>query len=115
MVIPEADKEGKTVRVRVDAGICGFTAVIEARKENGRNATVDITGSECEQIQRLAERLKGMTLQELFTPITKNPAYVLAEKSGCHPSCPMPFAVMKAVEAAMEMAIPRDAGIRFET
>ncbi len=112
---PDANNAGKTIRVRVNPGICGFTGVIEARKLNGRNVSVEITDFDCKQIQGLAGSLKAMTLNELFTRITKNPAYVLAEKSGCHPSCPVPSAVLKAVEAAMEMALQKDVGIRFET
>ncbi|MCP4755618.1 MAG: hypothetical protein GY866_32545 [Proteobacteria bacterium] len=114
-MVREADNAGKTIRVRVEAGICGFTGVIEARKLDGRNVSLEITEFDCDKIQGLAGRLKAMTMVELFTPITKNPAYVLAEKSGCHSPCPVPSAVLKAVEAAMEMAIPREVGIRFET
>jgi len=47
-------------------------------------------------------------------PVTRNPVYLAAQKSGCHPSCPIPAAVLKAAEVAMEMALPRDASIRFE-
>ena len=55
-----------------------------------------------------------MTLKELFMPVTRNPVYIAAEQSGCHPSCPIPAAALKAVEVAMEMALPRDVSIRFE-
>ncbi len=46
--------------------------------------------------------------------VTRNPVYLAAEQSNCHPSCPVPAAVLKAAEVAMEMALPRDAMIRFE-
>ncbi|MCP4688989.1 MAG: hypothetical protein GY859_13125 [Desulfobacterales bacterium] len=105
----------KEFRVRVEAGICGFTSVIKSRKVDSRNVSLEITDCDCEQIQGLAWHLKAMTLGELFAPMTKNPAYVLAQKAGCHPSCPVPCGVLKAVEAAMEMALPREAGIQFET
>lgn len=54
-----------------------------------------------------------MTLKELFMPLTKNPVYIAAEKAGCHPSCALPVAVIKAVEAALEMALPKAVRITF--
>ena len=47
-------------------------------------------------------------------PVTRNPVYLAAQQSGCHASCPIPMAVLKAAEVAMEMALPRDVSIRFE-
>jgi hypothetical protein len=76
--------------------------------------TVEILGSECKQIQRLASGLNEMTLKELFKPLTRNPVYITAEQSGCHPSCAIPAAVLKAVEVALEMALPREVSIQFK-
>ena len=47
-------------------------------------------------------------------PATRNPVYLAAQKSGCHPSCPIPAAVLKVAEVSLEMALPRNASIRFE-
>ena len=73
-----------------------------------------ISNSECEQIKRLAATLQEMDWKDLFVPLTRNPVYVNAEKSGCHPSCVMPAAMLKAAEAAMGMAIPKDVNFRFQ-
>ena len=75
---------------------------------------LEISESECQQIQDLSERLSQLSLDEIFMPITRNPVYLAAEQSGCHASCPIPAAVLKAAEVAMEMALARDAFIRFE-
>ena len=98
----------------VNAGICGFTCRIKAWKIDKRTVGLEISESECQQIQDFAERLSQLSLNEVFMPITRNPVYLAAEQSGCHPSCPIPAAVLKAAEVAMEMALPRDASIRFE-
>lgn len=95
-------------------GICGFTCRVQAQMGEGKSVSILITQSECKQIQRLAGSLTEMGLRELFMPVTRNPVFVLAQQSGCHPSCPVPVAVLKAVEVAMEMALPRDVEIRFE-
>ena len=98
----------------VNAGICGFTCRIKAWKIDKRAAGLEISESECQQIQDFSDLLSQLTLKEIFMPITRNPVYLAAEQSGCHPSCPVPAAVLKAAEVAMEMALARDASIRFE-
>ncbi len=47
-------------------------------------------------------------------PVTRNPVYLAAQKSGCHASCPIPMAVLKTAEVAMEMALPREVILQFE-
>ena len=74
-----------------------------------------VSESECQQIQAFSDIVKSLTLKEVFTPATRNPVYLAAERSGCHASCPIPVAVLKAAEVAMEMALARDVSIRFET
>ena len=99
----------------VDAGICGFTCRIKSWKIDKRAVGLEISESECQQIQDFSELMSQLTLNEIFMPITRNPVYLAAEQSGCHPSCPIPAAVLKAAEVALEMALPRDASIRFES
>jgi hypothetical protein len=102
------------VFVIVEPGICGFPCTIRAQKTDSRMVTVAITDSECKQIQRLSKHLTEMSLRELFLPMTRNPVYIAAEKSGCHPSCAIPAAVLKAVEVALGVALPREVRIKFK-
>jgi hypothetical protein len=81
---------------------------------DARMVSLKITESDCKQIQRLAKRLGKISMPQLFTPVSRNPVYLAAEKSGCHTSCVIPAAVLKAVEAAMGMALPREVRITFE-
>jgi hypothetical protein len=113
--VPEPRPEDKRACLAVTPGICGFTCKVQAQMCEGKSVSILITQSECKQIQRLSESLTKMGLRELFMPVTRNPVFVLAQKTGCHASCPVPLAVLKAVEVAMEMALPRDVEIRFET
>lgn len=101
-------------RVSLDPGICGFACEIRAHKSGRRTVTVNIYGTECRQIERLSSHLTEVTLNDLFAPVTRNPVYRAAEMSGCHPSCAIPSAVLKAVEVAMEMALPKDVRIKFQ-
>lgn len=99
--------------VAADPGICGFLCTVRARMAEARTVEVEIGDSECKHIRRLSEQIKKISLKELFLPLTKNPIFLSAQMAGCHPSCIIPVAVVKAVEAAMEMAIPRNARITF--
>lgn len=101
--------------VTVDPGICGLPCHIRARKESARAVTIDIGRTQCEQINRLAKQIDRVTLQELFAPLTRNPVCVAAQKAGCHASCPVPSAILKTAEVAMEMALPKQVLIKFET
>lgn len=109
-----AIQKPKWVCVTVDPGICGFPCVIKARKIGDRKVSLEISGSDCEQIQRLAQRLTSLSIKELFTPLSRNPVYVSTEKSGCHLSCAIPVAVIKAAEVALELALPQEVHIKFE-
>jgi hypothetical protein len=108
------DDQPRIVSVTVDSGICGFTCCIKAWKIEKRAVGLEISESECQQIRQYSELLQKLTLREVFAPVTANPVYLAAEQSGCHPSCPIPAAVLKGAEVALEMALPRDAYIRFE-
>ena len=98
----------------VNAGICGFTCHIEAWKIDKSAAGLKISESECQQIQRFSDLVSKLTLREIFMPVTRNPVYLAAQQSGCHASCPIPMAVLKTAEVAMEMALPREVSMRFE-
>ncbi len=106
--------EENTVHVRVDPGVCGFPCAIRVRKAGARAVAVEIDGSECKQIRLLSERLVQLTLKELFLPMTKNPVYVAATETGCHPSCAIPVGVVKAAEVALGLAVPKAVRIDFE-
>ena len=112
---PDTSKTHPIVYVRAEPGICGFPCTIKAQKLDNRTVTVEINGSECKQIKRLSTCLTVMSLKELFMPLTRNPVYTAAEKSGCHPSCAIPAAVIKAVEVALGMALPREVRIKFNS
>jgi len=111
----QSEKRNAVVRATVNPGICGFPCVIEAKGEGKNAVSIEMSGSECKQIRHLFDHLKEINLWELFAPISKNPVYRWAQKGGCHPSCPIPAAILKAAEVAMEMALPREVTINFES
>ena len=108
------ESQSEVTCASVSAGICGFTCRIRAWKIDKRAVGLAVSESECQQIQAFSELLTKLTLKEIFTPATSNPVYLAAVQTGCHPSCLVPAAVLKTAEVEMEMALPRDAVIRFE-
>lgn len=110
----EAAGDPNEACVHVVPGACGFVGIVKARKLENRKIGFQICNSECEQINRLSANLPEINWKDLFVPLTRNPVYVNAEKSGCHPSCVIPAAMLKAAEVAMEMAIPKDVYFRFQ-
>jgi hypothetical protein len=112
----EAESKSKkdVVRVTAEPGICGFSCKVEARRTGRQNVLIEIKGSECEQAQRLSSLLEKMSMRDLFAPVTRNPVFLAAEGAGCHPSCPIPVAILKAAEVAMNMALPKEVLIKFK-
>jgi hypothetical protein len=104
---------------KVDAGICGFKAVITARSEDGMNVDLKVV-SACETIKELAalykERCPIDAYQELNpqaeSVILEASRYVLSKK-GCCEACVVPAAVCKAVYVVAGLALPKDVSIRI--
>ena len=101
------------VVISVDPGICGFGCTVRSERSGKRSVRIDITESGCTLIQKLADQLPDITLQDLFMPLTKNLIFLSAEKAGCHLACPVPVAIVKASEVALGLALPKDTAICF--
>ena len=104
----------KPVKASIRPGICGLPCRIEARKKGKYTVLLGIEGSECKHIKRLSGLISELTVKGLFAPLTRNPVFLSAQSAGCHASCPVPTAVLKVAEVAMEMALPKDVVITFE-
>ncbi|MEJ5378418.1 MAG: hypothetical protein WHX93_17735 [bacterium] len=104
---------GDPIRVTVEPGVCGFLCDVCARREGRWSVGLEIR-SECKHIKSMGQRLTTIAMKGLFAPITSNPVYRAAESAGCHASCPVPLAVIKAAEVAMDMAVARDVRILFD-
>ena len=109
-----SQKEKQEIHLILDPGVCGFQCIIRAKSIEKRKVHVEISGSECQSVKQLTALLGDILLGDLFAPISRNPVFLLAERAGCHPSCPVPVGVLKAAECAMEMALARAVSIRFE-
>ncbi|MDX9958817.1 MAG: hypothetical protein AB7T74_05005 [Clostridia bacterium] len=98
----------------VDAGICGLGSTIRATSEDGQTCTLVIE-SECEAIRAMGEELRELDGYSVaFLPFDRNPVYQAATAHYKHAACPVPSAIIKAVEVACGLALPKDVTMKVE-
>ena len=98
-------------RVEVSPGVCGLKTTIAAEADDLYDVAIEIV-SECAQVQLLAEELGSVSaLSELRQALPETTVYQAAGRAGLHVSCPVPSAVLKAVEVAAGLALPADVQI----
>lgn len=98
----------------IDAGICGYETIVEAEKQDSYQVTLHIQ-SECQHIQKLAADLQEVNALHEISP--KKGDHQILEKGNLyctHSACPVPVGVIKAVEVAAGLALPKDAKITIE-
>jgi len=101
-------------KVTVTPGICGFVTTVKSQVDESFEAAITIE-SACANIARLAEALgKISVLAELRTPIRETTVYCAAATCRLHASCPVPSAILKAIEVAAGLALPADVHMTIE-
>ena len=102
-------------KVRIEPGVCGFTAVVTAHSDNGEDVTVTVD-SGCKGVQNLMAVLgDSFDPYELcFAKPGKNPLYeAAAEHLPSHGACPVIAGITKCVEAECRLALKKNASITF--
>ena len=100
-------------RVIVNPGICGFVTTVEINTIGKRKFKVVIT-SDCETVTKLGESLAEVDQWDALKQYADSQIYKAASKCQLHVICPIPIAILKAIEVEAELALPRDVVIRFE-
>ena len=101
-------------KVCVDAGVCKMKTIITA-KDNGMGM-VDVTlESDCPNILRLSWVLTEplSPYGEVEAEFSESTVYKLCEGRIPHTACPVPSAIIKAIEVAGELGLKRDVSITF--
>jgi len=105
-----------TTRVEVFAGVCGHSAVIEVTKVGEAHVRVVIS-SACDQIADMNPDLERVQWKgkghEVFKRMTESVVYQSAAKHIRHTACPIPTAILKAIEVEAGVALPKDVTITF--
>ena len=99
-------------RVEIDAGICGQLTRLEAAP--GAEGAVTIKAeSECPRVQDYLKGLAAIDVSSALGSCCLERVFQPAAQVNLHPACPVPVGVLKAVEVAAGLALPRAASIRF--
>lgn len=114
------DKKAKMIKVKINAGICGFTTLVKA-EDNGNYKASFRLESECPNWKKVDDFLGGKALNmmtELFkdkkTGILNSEVIDVSLKMIPHVSCPVISGILKALEVSVGLALPKDASISFK-
>jgi hypothetical protein len=101
-------------KAKINSGICGFGAEVETTA--GENYLVNLKiESECPAIQKLAAELKEVNALNQISFRRGMPEVLEKGSKFCtHASCPVPVGIIKAVEIAAGLALPKNVSIEFE-
>jgi hypothetical protein len=95
-------------KVCVDPGACGFVCLIEVSRTEKYKAAVRLQ-SQCKQIAKLAEKISEVDFMSVMRgAFGQNEIFLSAARCKLHPSCPIPTASVKAVEAELGMAVKKN-------
>ncbi len=105
-----------TTELAVFAGICGFTTTIKVTPEPGYMATLSLE-SQCPNYKKVAKALGTDPLNVMDELFKKGQSKVLGACKGNipHVSCPVPAAILKALEVGVGLALPCDPKITFKS
>ncbi len=103
-------------RAEIYSGVCGFTTWVAAyrRAGKGRDLEVEIRlDSECPAWQKAAIEIGVVRpYRELFSALHEGELYRAAARHVRHPACPVLAGIMKSLEVAAGLALPKDAFIK---
>jgi hypothetical protein len=101
-------------KVTVTPGNCNFTARIKAAASEDGNVRVTVA-SDCPRVREFAAAIAS--LSATCAAGRKCAEFFVLEpaaKANLHPACPVPVAVLKALEVAAGLARPQDVLVHFE-
>ena len=99
--------------VNVMSGICGMITEIRATSDDQSGMVNLEINTRCENIQKLAGDLKTVNPIEEISFRGDGPKTLrMAAKHCKHTACPVPSGIVKAVEVASGLALPKDASIK---
>jgi hypothetical protein len=112
-------------RVECDPGICGMPCTIEAERSTSSKESAAGKGKvrikvqcDCERVVKMANQLVEVDEEVVdewdpIKPRGESKVCQYAREIRLCAACPVPTAILKAVEAEAELAVAKDAHIRF--
>ncbi len=101
--------------ITVDPGVCKMNAKIHAEPSEDMMSVVVTIDTPCNMVKAFAEVLKPVGAYDEFAlPMVQNPVYIAASEHITHSACPIPCAVLKAIEVAADLGLKRDVSFKIE-
>ena len=95
------------------SGICGMITEIRATSRDPSGMVSLDINTRCESIQALAYGLKVVNPEKEISFKGDGPQTLrMAAKHCKHAACPVPSGILKAIEVAAGLALPKDASIK---
>jgi len=99
-------------KVIVNSGACGFTVTITAEKGKDKKVLIALDTA-CEMVQKMLADIATVDHRAALTGFRDNPVYQSAAKHLKHVACPVPSAILKAIEKEIGMNVSKDVRIEF--
>jgi len=102
------------VKVKVNPGACGLITTLSIEAPDVKHVNIEID-SQCPQIKAMEEDLQDLDgYKECFAKHGDSSVYCSAQKHSRHLACPVPTAIIKGMEVACGLAVPKDIEIQIE-
>ena len=98
--------------VSVNSGICGYSVLITALRGKDKKISISLE-TECEMVKKMLEDISTLDIMAAFTGYLNNPVYRSAAGRLKHVACPVPSAILKAVEVEISACLPKNVSITF--
>lgn len=94
--------------------ICRVDTRIVSSARDATSVTIQIT-SDCPRIRQSTQELTQVSpLEEISLPLTQTNTYKAAAECSVSGACPVPSAILKAIEVPVGLAHPSDVHIQIE-
>ncbi len=98
--------------VVVNSGACGYTVTISAEKNADGKISISLD-TDCEMVNKMLDDIAQLDKTAAFVRIEDNPVYRSASKHLKHAACSVPSGILKALEVAAGLNVPKDVTIAF--
>ena len=100
-------------KVRIQAGACGYTTVVKVVALNKNQVHINIITA-CRSLQRLNEELGVIDWTKgVFDRFCDSIIYKTAHKTLKHTDCPVPMAIIKAIQVEIKGSVSKNVTISF--
>ncbi len=98
---------------KINAGICGFTTIVNVESEDLQMANIKIQ-TNCPSLKAMeGDPIEVDCFVECFGKIGEGEVFDWCRKYCKHAACPVPTGILKAVEIACEIALPKEVKIEI--